>query len=137
MYCQSKYLNLSLTLYNYTSNIQIPFFYKCPRTLMPNRPSPRGPKSPRAQVLGLNFKYFGCIFSRERSSTGSNDCFVVLVVLVLVVVVFYPLVIFKSKSLFVPCCGTFCAFPWHISLKVFLCHIVAHGIMFPLVKNCK
>jgi hypothetical protein len=30
-------------------------------------------------------------FSRERSSTGSNDCFVVLVVLV--VLVFYPLVI--------------------------------------------
>jgi hypothetical protein len=28
------------------------------------------------------------IFSRERSSTGSNDCFVVVVV-----VVFYPLVI--------------------------------------------
>jgi hypothetical protein len=35
-----------------------------------------------------------CIFSRERSSTGSNDCFVVVVVLVVVVlVVFYPLVI--------------------------------------------
>jgi hypothetical protein len=37
------------------------------------------------------------IFSRERSSTGSNDCFVVLVVvlvvLVVVLVVFYPLVI--------------------------------------------
>jgi hypothetical protein len=35
------------------------------------------------------------IFSRERSSTGSNDCFVVVVVVVLVVVVlvFYPLVI--------------------------------------------
>jgi hypothetical protein len=27
------------------------------------------------------------IFSRERSSTGSNDCFVVVVVVVLVVVV--------------------------------------------------
>jgi hypothetical protein len=39
--------------------------------------------------------------SRERSSTGSNDCFVVLVVVV-----------------FVPCCGTFCSFPWHISLFV-------------------
>jgi hypothetical protein len=40
------------------------------------------------------------IFSCERSSTGSNDCFVVLVVVVVVVVVvvlfvlvFYPLVI--------------------------------------------
>jgi hypothetical protein len=31
------------------------------------------------------------IFSRERSSTGSNDCFVVLVVVIF--------------SLFVPCCG--------------------------------
>jgi hypothetical protein len=50
---------------------------------------------------------YGNIFSRERSSTGSNDCFVVVVVLVLVLVVFYPLVIFKSKSLFVPCYGTF------------------------------
>jgi hypothetical protein len=36
------------------------------------------------------------------------------------------------KSLFVPCYGTFCAFPWHI-----LCLSVAHGILFPLVKNCK
>jgi hypothetical protein len=32
------------------------------------------------------------IFSRERSSTGSNDCFVVVVVVALVLV-FYPLVI--------------------------------------------
>jgi hypothetical protein len=40
--------------------------------------------------------YHVVVFSRERSSTGSNDCFVVLVVLVLVVLVvlvFYPLVI--------------------------------------------
>jgi hypothetical protein len=29
---------------------------------------------------------FRALFSRERSSTGSNDCFVVVVVLVLVVV---------------------------------------------------
>jgi hypothetical protein len=29
---------------------------------------------------------------------------------------------------FVPSCGTFCAFPWHISLKVFLCHAVAHFV---------
>jgi hypothetical protein len=38
---------------------------------------------------------------------------------------------------FVPSCGTFCAFPWHISIKVFMCRglPVAHGIMFPL--NCK
>jgi hypothetical protein len=36
------------------------------------------------------------------------------------------------KSLFVPCYGPFCAFPWHI-----LCLSVAHGILFPLVKNCK
>jgi hypothetical protein len=40
----------------------------------------------------LNFSTFSrrevIIFNRERSSTGSNDCFVVLVVLV-----FYPLVI--------------------------------------------
>jgi hypothetical protein len=36
------------------------------------------------------------------------------------------------KSLFVPSCGTFCAFPWNI-----LCLPVAHGILFPLVKNCK
>jgi hypothetical protein len=49
------------------------------------------------------------IFSRERSSTGSNDCFVVVVVVVVgVVVVFYPLVIF--------------------SLKVFLCRAVAHFV---------
>jgi hypothetical protein len=40
----------------------------------------------------------------------------------------------KSKSLFVPCCSTFCAFLWHISLKGFLCHVVAH---FVQVKNCK
>jgi hypothetical protein len=33
------------------------------------------------------------IFSRERSSTGSNDCFVVVVVVVALVLVFYPLVI--------------------------------------------
>jgi hypothetical protein len=34
------------------------------------------------------------IFSRERSSTGSNDCFVVVVVVVVaLVLVFYPLVI--------------------------------------------
>jgi hypothetical protein len=35
-------------------------------------------------------------FSRERSSTGSNDCFVVVVVVVVLVVLvllFYPLVI--------------------------------------------
>jgi hypothetical protein len=36
--------------------------------------------------------YTATIFSRERSSTGSNDCFVVVVVVVLVLV-FYPLVI--------------------------------------------
>jgi hypothetical protein len=29
---------------------------------------------------------------------------------------------------FVPYCGTFCAFPWHISLNVFLCHAVAHFV---------
>jgi hypothetical protein len=38
----------------------------------------------------------------------------------------------KFKSLFVPSCGTFCAFLWHI-----LCLPVAHGILFTLVKNCK
>jgi hypothetical protein len=38
----------------------------------------------------------------------------------------------KFKSLFVPSCGTFCPFPWNI-----LCLPVAHGILFPLVKNCK
>jgi hypothetical protein len=31
----------------------------------------------------------------------------------------------------VPCCGTFCAFPWHISLKVFLCRVVAHFVPSP------
>jgi hypothetical protein len=38
---------------------------------------------------------FSLVVSRERSSTGSNDCFVVLVVVVVVfvVLVFYPLVI--------------------------------------------
>jgi hypothetical protein len=46
------------------------------------------------------------VFSRERSSTGSNDCFVVLVVVVLLL--FYPLVIF--------------------SLKVFLCRAMAHFV---------
>jgi hypothetical protein len=66
--------------------------------------------------------------SRERNSTGFNDCFVVVVLVVLVVVVgIFILWSFKSfcafpwhislKSLFVPCYGTFCAFPWHISLK--------------------
>jgi hypothetical protein len=40
---------------------------------------------------GEKLEDFETLFSRERSSTGSNDCFVVLVVLVLVV--FYPLVI--------------------------------------------
>jgi hypothetical protein len=34
-----------------------------------------------------------CIFSRERSSTGSDDCFVVLVLVLVVLAVFYPLVI--------------------------------------------
>jgi hypothetical protein len=111
------------------------------------------------------------IFSRERSSTGSNDCFVVLVVVL--VLVFYPLVIkvkksfcavlwhilclpvahksfcavlwhilcrpvahfvpsravaHKPKSLLVPCYGTFCAFPWHISLKVFLSKIASQEL---------
>jgi hypothetical protein len=32
----------------------------------------------------------------------------------------------------VPCCGTFCAFPWHI-----LCLPVAHGIQELQVKNSK
>jgi hypothetical protein len=55
----------------------------------------------------------------------------------------------KPKSLFVPCYGTFCAFPWQLAHKfknVFLCRAVAHfvpsravahGILFPLVKNYK
>jgi hypothetical protein len=57
----------------------------------------------------------------------------------------------KSKSLFVPCRGTFCAFPCRgtSSLKVFLCHAVAHfvpscGTWYYVpscqelqVKNCK
>jgi hypothetical protein len=49
------------------------------------------------------------IFSREHSSTGSNYCFVVVVVVVVVVVfvfvfcIIHSLVIFKSKSIFVPC----------------------------------
>jgi hypothetical protein len=34
----------------------------------------------------------------------------------------------KSKSVFVLCYGTFCAFPWRISLKVFLCRAVAHFV---------
>jgi hypothetical protein len=34
-----------------------------------------------------DFGDFDLIFSRERSSTGSNDCFVVVLVVVLVVVV--------------------------------------------------
>jgi hypothetical protein len=50
----------------------------------------------------------------------------------------------KFKSLFVPCSGTFCAFPWHI-----LCLAVAHGMMVFCsllsriasqelqIKNCK
>jgi hypothetical protein len=97
------------------------------------------------------YKLGGSIFSLERSSTGSNDCFVVLVVLV-VVLVFYPLVIFSLKVFlcramghfvpsrgtldflcrpvahFVPSCGTLCAFPWHISLKFFLCRAMAHFV---------
>jgi hypothetical protein len=77
------------------------------------------------------------IFSRERSSTGSNDCFVV----VLVVLVFYPLVIFKSKSLFVPCYGTFCAFPWHISLFVpccgTFCAVLWHILCRPVAQKSK
>jgi hypothetical protein len=54
------------------------------------------------------------IFSCERSSTGFNDCFVVLVLGII-----HPLVIVKYKSLFVLCCGTFCAFLcmlWYIVL---------------------
>jgi hypothetical protein len=54
------------------------------------------------------------IFTRERSSTGSNDCFVV--VLVVLVGIIYPLVIKSLKVFlcravahFVPSCGTFCA----------------------------
>jgi hypothetical protein len=56
----------------------------------------------------------------------------------------------RPKSLFVTWYGTCCAFPWHISLKVFLCHAVkviihavAHGILLSRiasqelhVKNC-
>jgi hypothetical protein len=38
----------------------------------------------------------------------------------------------RAVAHFVPSRGTFCAFPWHI---LFL--PVAHGILFPLVKNCK
>jgi hypothetical protein len=34
----------------------------------------------------------------------------------------------KPKSLFVPCYGTFCAFPWRQSLKVFLCRAMAHFV---------
>jgi hypothetical protein len=33
-----------------------------------------------------NLHDFGAVFSRERSSTGSNDCFVVVLVVVLVLV---------------------------------------------------
>jgi hypothetical protein len=35
----------------------------------------------------------------------------------------------KFQSLFVPCCGTFCAFPWHMVFCSFLSRIQ--------VKNCK
>jgi hypothetical protein len=90
------------------------------------------------------FTFFCC----ERSSTGSNDCFVVVLVLVLGII--HSLVILKSKSLFVPCNGTFCVFPWHIrlfvpccgtfcavlwhiSLKVSLCHAMAHFV--PLLRQ--
>jgi hypothetical protein len=77
--------------------------------------------TPTVITFGVSFELL--FFSRERRSTGSNDCFVVLVVLVvvlvvLVVLVFYPLVIRVKKSFCAVCYGTFCAFPWHISLFV-------------------
>jgi hypothetical protein len=45
--------------------------------------------------LSSQYINFRGLFSRERSSTGSNDCFVVVLVLVVLVVlvVFYPLVV--------------------------------------------
>jgi hypothetical protein len=49
----------------------------------------------------------------------------------------------KPKSLFVSCYGTFCAFPWLISLKVFLCravhvaHFVPSRVTWNSVPSCQ
>jgi hypothetical protein len=40
----------------------------------------------------------------------------------------------KSKSIFVPCCGTFCAFLWHIVWSSRLRNIANEELQ---VKNCK
>jgi hypothetical protein len=63
------------------------------------------------------------ITKRNDSSTGSNDCFVVVLVVLVLVVGIFILKSFKSKSLFVPCYGTFCAVLWHI-----MCRPVAHFV---------
>jgi hypothetical protein len=107
-----------------------------------NFPSQDFSKSAQWDILGfLSHDPKLNIFRHECGLTGSNDCFIVVVV-----VVFYPLVIFKFKSLFVPCYGTFCAFPWHISLFVPSCGTFCAVLWYILsriasqelqIKNCQ
>jgi hypothetical protein len=65
------------------------------------------------------------------AATGYNDCFVVVL---LVVLIFYPLVIRVLKSLFVPCSGTFCAFLWNKSICALSWHIF---LSYPVILKSK